>query len=405
MKLSHFSWSQSSSELRTWLHGTEVGLSKEGADKVAAAKVLAAWEAANERTKTLRTKQAEERSAGLPAIIPGGAFIAMRRAWEEQPAANLHPGQTLKPSELPSKSFLEWRYTQVEEGEFLTESLAEVTSQQEEAQQTEDTTTADVIQQGGKAVIQMRRTRVKSQMPQTTEQLRHKYRLLAVHWGMLCARYPNKAWAAQYHPNQFRDHVDWLLGDEVAELRAVASEGRDSVKPTWLTILRYELEVRKETMRRINMCGLSLKDALWQARNSDDLRTRFLVTPLALGGRRQHEEDRPAGNRNQQPKKQSKQQSQKSQPKAAAKKRASTKTEDNRQTTKFRTAQGDSRYARTLREDKSSLHLKHNGDAICFAYQTPEGCARGPQKCNFRHICAHCFGNHSFDTCKAYQAR
>ena len=109
---------------------------------------------------------------------------------------------------------------------------------------------------------------------------------------MLCARYPHKAWAAQYHPNQFRDHVDWLLGEEVAELRAAASEGRDSSKPSWQTILRYELEVRKEAMRRIHMCGLNVKEALWQARNSDDLRTRFLVTPLALG-RRQQEEDRP----------------------------------------------------------------------------------------------------------------
>ena len=126
---------ESASALRTWLRGEDVGLAKEGADKVAAVKVLAAWEAAYERTKTLRTKQAEESSSGLPAIIPGGAFIAMRRVWEEQPAANLHPGQTLKPSELPSKSFSKWRYTQVEEGEFLSESLADVTSQQEEAQQ------------------------------------------------------------------------------------------------------------------------------------------------------------------------------------------------------------------------------------------------------------------------------
>ena len=89
--------------------------------------------------------------------------------------------------------------------------------------------------------------------------------------------------------------MDWLLDDEVAELRTVASEGRDSVKPTWQTILPYELEVRKEAMRRINMCGLIVKEALWQARNSDDLRTRFLVRPLALGGRRQQEEDRPTG--------------------------------------------------------------------------------------------------------------
>ena len=39
------------------------------------------------------------------------------------------------------------------------------------------------------------------------------------------------------------------------------------------------------------MCGLNEKEASWQARNCDDLRTRFLVPPLALGGRRQHEED------------------------------------------------------------------------------------------------------------------
>ena len=117
----------------------------------------------------------------------------MRRAWEESPVANLSPGQTHKASEISAKSFLEWRYSQVEDGKFLTESLAEVTSQAEEAQQTEELTHADVEQQGGKAVIHMRRSRVRSQMPATTEQLRHKYRLLAVQWGMLCARYPNKA--------------------------------------------------------------------------------------------------------------------------------------------------------------------------------------------------------------------
>ena len=95
---------ESATALRAWLHSSDVGLAKEGAEKVAVAKVLAAWEVAQEWTKTQRTKQAEERSAGLPATIPGGAFIAMRRAWEESPAANLSPGQTLKVSELPAKS-------------------------------------------------------------------------------------------------------------------------------------------------------------------------------------------------------------------------------------------------------------------------------------------------------------
>ena len=104
--------------------------------------------------------------------------------------------------------------------------------------------------------------------------------------------------------------MDWLLGDEVAELRAVASEGTDSVKPSWQTIFRYELEVREEAMRRINMCGLNVKEALWQARNSDDLRTSFLVTPLALG-----DDDRSAENWNHQPEKQLKPQGQNAQAK------------------------------------------------------------------------------------------
>ena len=396
---------ENSTALRAWLHSDDVGLAAHGPDKVAVSKVLAAWEAAQERTKTQRTKHAEERSARLPATIPGGAFIAMRRAWEESCAANLTPGQTLKPSELPAKSYLEWRYSQVEDGEFLTESLAEVTSQAEEAQQTDDVTQADVVQQGSKAVIQMRRTRVRSQMPATSEQLRHKYRLLAVHWGMICARYPNKGWAARYHPSVFRDHVDWLLGDDAADMRAAAPEGKDSIKPTWQIILRYELEIRKEATRRINMCGNTLSDALGLARHSDELRTRYLVTPLALSGRRpQQEEDRPAVYGNPQPKRQAQpapalhQKKGKGQGKGQGKKRKGQQLPERQRT---KAARGQTRYAATLQADKDSLHSKHNGKTICFGFQTPQGCSRG-QECHHQHICAHCFGSHSFDVCTKY---
>ena len=46
------------------------------------------------------------------AAIPGAVFGAVRRARE----ANLEPGQTLSPSELPAKSFfLEWRNAQVDD--------------------------------------------------------------------------------------------------------------------------------------------------------------------------------------------------------------------------------------------------------------------------------------------------
>ena len=160
----------------------DVGLERIGADKIAVAKVAADWEAA-------QTQAAEERSAGLPASITGGALIAARWAWEENQASNLATGQSLNASEPPAKSYLEWRFAQVDDGEFLAESRAEVVSQQEESQQVDDTTQADHVPQGNKAVVRLRRARGKSAMPATTEQLRHKYRLMAVHWGMVCARF------------------------------------------------------------------------------------------------------------------------------------------------------------------------------------------------------------------------
>ena len=130
-----------------------------GVDKIAVAKVLAALAAAQERTKT----------AGLPATVPGGAFIAMRRARETSAETNLQQGQTL------SQVVPRVDYTQVDDGVFLTESV-EVTSQAEEAQQTDEQTHGEVVQRGCKAVIQMRRTRVRWQMPTTSDQLMRRCR-------------------------------------------------------------------------------------------------------------------------------------------------------------------------------------------------------------------------------------
>ena len=380
-------------KLREWLHSEVIGLERKGADKVQAAKVVAAWEAAVVRTSAQRALEAEQRSAGLPAVIPGGTFVTMRKAWETQ----LEKGQTLSPAELPAKSFLEWRNAQVDDGEFLTESLAEVASQQEEGAQTEDSTHADFVREGSKAVIRVRRARARSVMPQTTEQLRHKYRLLAVHWGVLSQRYPNKHWSREYDPATLRSHVDWLLGDNVAELRAVTPSGEESVSPAWSVIVRYELEVRKEAMRQLNMNGVTLAEAFAAGRRSDELRTRYLVTLLALGGtQRRHQEARPEAVRpNTKP-----QQQNQAQPRQGTKRKQTSKDRRaaKRQEISKATQGGTSRYASAKKNAPDSIHQRHNGKSICFAYQTPAGCSRG-EDCWHQHICAHCFGPHSFERC------
>ena len=123
----------------------------------------------------------------------------------------------------------------MDDGEFLTEPLAEVTSHAEDAQQTAEVAQADVLQQGSKAVIQMRRTRVRSQMP--TSALENNLRQVL----------PTKR-GQPGTSRGFRDRVDWILRDDVADLRTVAAEGKESVKPSCQIVLRYELEIRKEAM-------------------------------------------------------------------------------------------------------------------------------------------------------------
>ena len=380
--------------MRAWLHSDDIGLSRQGADKVQAAKVITAWESAVGRVNTQRQQDAEQRAAGLPAVIPGGVFVTMRRAWE----ANMSPGQTLSPSELPAKSFIEWRQAQVDDGEFLTESLAEVSSQQEESAQTDDHTQADFVREGSKAVIRVRRTKVKSTMPATTEQLRHKYRLLAVHWGMLSQRYPNKSWAKDYDPATLRNHVDWLLGEHVAELRAVSPSGEEAIGPSWPVVLRYELEVRKEAMRQINMFSVSLATAFAAGRRSDELRTRYLITPLALGGTQKKQQDnRPTEERTQKQKYQQPRQQPSSQ--SGPKKKGVRQRAAKRQREAALTStEASSRYNKARRLCPDAFHQVHNGKSICFAFQGPKGCSRG-QSCKHQHICAHCFGAHPYEKC------
>ena len=132
--------------------------------------MLCAWEAAVGRTTTQQNTEAEQRTARPPGSHP--------RRHVRHHARSL--GITLEAGQTLPLSFLEWRIAQADDGEFLTESLADVANQQEERALNEDTT-ADFVREGNKAVVRMRRVRVRSAMPQTTEQLRHKYRLLAVH--------------------------------------------------------------------------------------------------------------------------------------------------------------------------------------------------------------------------------
>ena len=176
--------------------------------------------------------------------------------------------------------------------------------------------------------------------------------------------------------------------------------GQESICPAWPVVLRYELEVRKEAMRQLNMNGASLATAFAAGRKSDELCTRYLITPLALGGTPKGTQE-PRSSVTQQPKNKTQ-----PQPKHAGKRppqqvvpnAKSTKRQKQTSTKHAGGSEANNRYARVKKNAPSQLHMRNNDKSICFAFQTPKGCRRG-ETCYHQHVCAHCFGPHSFEEC------
>ena len=77
----------------------------------------------------------------------------------------------------------------------------------------------------------------------------------------------NKRWARDGQPPLLSEHVDWILGDEVAGLRAVRLAGDETVSTSWLVVLRYELEVRREDMKQLHSHGATLTEAFGTGRD------------------------------------------------------------------------------------------------------------------------------------------
>ena len=183
---------------------------------------------------------------------------------------------------------------------------------------------------------------------------------------MMSQRYPNKHWARHFDPAHLRNHVDWLLGDSVAQLKAVTATGQESVSPAWPVVLRFELELRKEAMKLMNMSSVTIAEALSAARHSDELRTCFLITPLALGGGQKQEQetrrDRWCADETKTEAANPEAATQSQWEKAAAEPLNSMR-DSKRQKVAEVSRRGSTRYGRVKKDNPTMLHSRHNGKA------------------------------------------
>ena len=101
-------------------------------------------------------------------------------------------------------------------------------------------------------------------------------------WELAKLELPTNKELEDLTPQCWQDHVDWILRDQVARAKVKAADGKVVFTPMWLTVLEYELEVRRKAVELVNTKGKTLAAALVLARDDEKVHRQFFVMPTAL---------------------------------------------------------------------------------------------------------------------------
>jgi len=258
---------------RAWLRADlDLNPSASVGERVTVAKLAEAWEAARQRTATTRKVDAEARVSGQTREMLKGVHLGLRRA-----CARTHGA--VDDRRCPGRAYLESRLEQLDDGELEAEPLTKVTTValEQESVSTSGGAGVDVRKDGLLHVVKGKRS---APMPSGPEQYRAAMRVMGMHWEMVHLKGAGRAVLRDYTMQVFEKHVDYILGDDcylIGEANPTMACG-----PTWDLLMKYEFEVRKLAIRRVNEGGSTLAEAMEYARRSVEHRTNFFVTPLAM---------------------------------------------------------------------------------------------------------------------------
>jgi len=384
---------------REWLRA-DLGLdpSASVADRILVAKLSEAWEAARQRATTARKLEAEARVTGQTREMLKGVHLALRRA-----CARSHG--TVEDRRCPGRAYLEGRLEQLDDGELEAEPLSKVTTVALEQESVTSSTGAgvDVRKDGLLHVVKGKRT---APLPTGPEEYRAVMKVMGLHWEMVHLKGAGRAVLRDYTVQVFERHVDYILGDECL-LIGVANPTM-ACGPTWDLLMKYELEVRKFAIRRVNEGGSTLAEAMEAARRSIEHRTSFFITPLAMPNSRVASA-RPAAD-SQGPKRSAEEagfqhDGSGAQPQGAKKKqgKAKGKGKDGAKGKSldlkdFKSLTPKAAY-RAIRAAPDRFRAKLTGDdgvPRCHHFQMGS-CARSD--CRFAHVCMRCGGAHGILRC------
>ena len=147
-------------EFRAWAKGS-LGLNPaaDPAARIALAVLVDAWEASKNRITEQSELEAEARDLGIPKQSLKGTQLQLRKAY-------VQAFGPLPDKYCPSRTYVDWRLEQLEEGELRPEKLRQVTTVEDEDNDGEDGGTLDITKEGN---IRFRKGRTSDAPPSTPE--------------------------------------------------------------------------------------------------------------------------------------------------------------------------------------------------------------------------------------------
>ncbi len=259
--------------LRTWIKD-DLGIEPRGLGKATTAMIIDSWVAARGMAQHVTTREAEAKLDGRPKELLKSTHLDLRKALTSAIGR-------VKDQHYPSYTYLNWRFEQVEEGEWRAEKLEDVTSYEREQREGQPDFTMDWSKSGG---LQMKRSKLKGTMPAEgdTEELRTRYRIMANHWAIVRMRHPGLVALEGLLPETWTEHLDYLLSEDVRGITARNSQGHVIASLSWHAFLHYEYEMRIWAMAEVNAGRFTIAAALEAARADSLLRTKHVITPLSL---------------------------------------------------------------------------------------------------------------------------
>ena len=334
--------------------------------KVLISKIVVAWEAARARSTRLAEAEADAEIRQEAKPVRGNDFKIMKSTYEAR-------WWKLEKEQVPARSYIEKVSEGIEQADPRAEALTEVVNVLEG----EVDILKAVWEVGGslKAV----KTTPSVPLPRDPEELRARIGLLGRAWAFVAFAQPNCKYLQGNTPQIWNEYLDYLLGPHCYKLYARDAYGSISSTPPWNLVLSYELEVRRK-MVEIMARGVTIDQALDQARKDPIVKERHFVTPLAIGattGKRSAPSYDPvlAGA-------------------PMAKKPKGPKVSKGKGKGK---GKGKEK-GKSARQECAST--TPDGKKICFRFNDQsQGCTR--QQCTFLHVCGRCFRDHPLFRCDA----